>query len=111
MYALTKQGAAARKALDSYVELAAAQPPEIRSENVHRMTGLTLLAEGKAAEAIGELKQGGLNPYAQLGLIEAYKQLGRNKDADAERAAMLARKDFGIASTAMPIVKYRSLKK
>ncbi len=111
MYALTGQGAAARKGLASYVELAAGQPPEVRSENVHRMTGLTLLAEGKAADAIPELKQGGLNPYAQLGLIDAYRQLGRKKEADAEVAAMLARKDFSIASTAMPIAKYRSMKK
>lgn len=111
IYALTNQGAAARQVLASYVELVAGAPADIRSENVHRMTGLTLLAEGKAAEAISELKQGGLNPYSQLGLIEAYKQLGRKREADAEVAAMLARKDFGIGSTAMPIVKYRSLKK
>ena len=111
MYALTKQGPAARKALESYIELSAGQQPDVRTENVHRMTGLTLLAEGKAEAAIAELKQGGLNPYAQLGLIDAYTALGRKKEADAERSAMLARKGFGIASTAMPIARYRYAKK
>lgn len=111
MYAFARQGPAARKALESYVEAVAGQPADLRSENVHRQTGLTLVAEGKPDEAIAELKQGGLNPYAQLGLIEAYTQLGRKKEADAERAAMLARRDFGIGSTAMPIVRYRSMKR
>ena len=111
MYALTKQGPAARKALESYIELSAVQPPDVRTENVHRMTGLTLLAEGKAEEAIPELKQGGFNPFAQLGLIDAYTALGRKKEADAERAAMLARKTFGVGSTAMPIARYRYAKK
>ena len=111
IYGLTKQGAAARNALESYVQAVAGQAPDLRAENVHRMTGLTLLAEGKADEAIGELKQGGRNPFAQLGLIDAYTQLGRKKDADAERDAMLSRKDFGIGSTAVPIARYRYAKK
>jgi tetratricopeptide (TPR) repeat protein len=111
VYSLLKDGPSARRALGSYVEIAANQPPEVRGENVHRMTGLTLVAEGKGAEAIDELKQGGANPYSQLGLIEAYLQLGKKKEADAERASMFARKDFGIASTATPVAKYRAMKK
>lgn len=109
VYSLTRQAVPARKALDTYLRLAQQFPPsELREQNIHRMTGLTLLAEGKAAEAIAELKQGGPNPYSQLGLIEAYVQLGDKKQADAERASLLARKDFGIISTAMPIAKLRS---
>jgi tetratricopeptide (TPR) repeat protein len=111
VYSLLRQGAAARRALESYVQQAAAQAPEARAYNVHRMTGLTLLAEGKAVEAIEELKQGGPNPYSQLGLIEAYTQLGRKKDADAERASMLAKQEFSVGSSAMPIVKYRASRK
>jgi len=111
VYSLLKDGPAARRALANYVEIAANQPPEVRGPNVHRMTGLTLVAEGKAAEAIDELKQGSGNPYSQLGLIEAYLQLGKKKEADAERASMIARKDFGIASTATPVAKYRAMKK
>src|SRR5262249_47732601 len=111
VYSLLKQGPAARRALESYIQTSASQAPEVRTANVHRMTGLTLVAEGKPAEAIDELKQGGPNPYSQLGLIEAYTQLGRKKDADAERASMLAKQEFTIASTAVPITKYRATKK
>ena len=109
VYSLTRQAAAARRALTEYVRLAQQAPPsQVRDENIHRMTGLTLLAEGKPAEAIAELKQGGPNPYSQLGLIEAYVQLGDKKQADAERAGMFARKDFGLISTATPIARLRS---
>ena len=62
----------------------------------------------KASEAIPELKQGGPNPYSQVGLIEAYVLLGDKKQADAERASLFARTDFGIISTAMPIARFRA---
>ncbi len=109
VYSLTRQAVAARKTLDEYVRLAQQVPPsELREQNIHRMTGMTLIAEGRPAEAIPELKQGGPNPYSQLGLIEAYVQLGDKKQAAAERASLFARKDFGIISTAMPLAKLRS---
>jgi hypothetical protein len=71
--------------------------------------GLTLVAEGKGEEALTELRQGGANPYSQLGMIEAYLLMGRTSEADAERAALFARKDVTYASTAMPIARYRAL--
>jgi tetratricopeptide (TPR) repeat protein len=110
-YGLTKQGAAARKALEAYIVTAQAQAPAVRDPNVHRMTGMALLAEGKPAEAIEEFKQGGTNPYAQVGIIEAYLQMGKKKEAAAERVALFARTDFVAGSTALAGARYRSLKK
>ncbi len=110
-YGLTKQGAAARKALEAYIVTAQAQAPAVRELNVHRMTGMALLAEGKPAEAIAEFRQGGTNPYAQVGIIEAYLQMGKKKEASAERAALFARTDFSVGSTALAGARYRSLRK
>lgn len=110
-YGLTKQGEAARKALEAYIVTAQAQPPAVRELNVHRMTGMALLAEGKPTEAIAEFKQGGTNPYAQVGIIEAYLQMGKKKEAAAERAALFARTDYTVGSTAAAGARYRSLKK
>jgi tetratricopeptide (TPR) repeat protein len=107
-YAMLMNGPAARRALGDYVRLAAGQAPAVREENIHRMTGLTLVAEGKAAEAIPELKLGGLNPYAQLGLIEAYLALKQPQQADSVRKAMIEHKGVSYVSTARPIAKYRA---
>lgn len=107
-FALLGDGVRARRALEEYVRFTHSVPADVRDPNVHRMTGLTLLAEKKPAEAIAELKQGGSNPYAQLGLIEAYKMMGDRKSADAERAALFARKNIPYGSTAIPIAKYRA---
>jgi hypothetical protein len=107
--ALAGRGDSARAALTDYVRLnpgPAGAPP---SENIHRMTGLTLLAEGKPQEAIAELQQGGANPYAQLGIIEALIKLGRTTEAEAQRTAMLGRKDTAWGSTSIPIARYRAL--
>jgi hypothetical protein len=110
VYSLTRQGPAARQALNEYLRLAhGAAPSEALQQNIHRMTGLTLLGEGKPTEAIAELKQGGPNSYSQLGLIEAYVQLGDKKQVDAERATFLARKDYVGNSTAAAIGRYRSM--
>jgi tetratricopeptide (TPR) repeat protein len=107
MFFLLGRAEDARRALGDYVRLAAGQAANAREQNIHRMTGLTLVAEGKPEEAIAELKQGGANPYAQLGIIEAYLLQRKTREAEAERAAMLARKDTPYTSTAVPIARYR----
>jgi hypothetical protein len=116
VYSLIGNAPAARAALGDYTRMNGPQPnlPSFtntaRTQNVHRMTGLVLLAEKKPTEAIAELRQGGNNPYSTLGIIEAYKQLKDNKKGDAERAAFFQRKDFSVASTATAIIRYRAKK-
>jgi tetratricopeptide (TPR) repeat protein len=111
-YGLTKQGEKARKALEGYkVTSLQALAPATRELGVHRLTGLTLLAEGKNAEAIEELKQGGLNVYSQIGIIEAFLAMGKKKEAAAERAAFNARTDWTAQSGAAAVLRFRALKK
>ena len=116
VYSLIGNAPAARAALADYIRINTANPniapaaAKIRDENIHRQTGLVLVAEKKYAEAIAELKQGGPNPYVTVGLIEAYKGMKNNKEADATRKAFYARREFTSASTAAPIIRYREKK-
>jgi hypothetical protein len=52
---------------------------------------------------------GSENPYATLGIIEAYIKLGRNAEAEALRSQLLARKNTAWGSTAIPIARCRGL--
>lgn len=107
-YFLGGQGAKARASLDRYLAATSNAPrtPGL-TQAIHRLTGLTLVAEGNARDAIGELQQGGANPWSQVGLIEAYRRTGDRKAYEAEKAAFLARKTWPYQSTAYPIGKFR----
>jgi tetratricopeptide (TPR) repeat protein len=115
-YSISGQAAKARRALEDYIRVGGPRPnlsPAVnatRTTNVHRMTGLVLIAEKKPQEAIAELRQGGNNPYATLGIIEAYKLQKNTKQADAERTDFFQRKNFSFNSTATPIIRYRAKK-
>jgi hypothetical protein len=115
-YSIVGSAANARRALNDYIKVSGPQANlgafdnQIRAINVHRMTGLVLVAEKKPQEAIAELRQGGNNPYATLGLIEAYKLMKNNKQADAERAAFFAKREFSFNSGATAIIRYRAKK-
>jgi tetratricopeptide (TPR) repeat protein len=102
IYFLTRNAIESKRALADLIRTSTNQ------ETIHRMTGLSLVVEGKYADAIPELKQGGENMWSQVGLIEAYTGLGRTQDVTATRAAMFARKDVTYASTARPIMKWRA---
>jgi tetratricopeptide (TPR) repeat protein len=106
-YAIAGQGSQARAMLTSF--LAAQEDPAspTATEARHRATGLVLLAEGRAAEAVGELERGGRNAWAQVGLVEAHQKLGRRREADAVRDDLLTRTDFAINSLAIPVAAYR----
>lgn len=116
VFSLIGNAPAARAALSDYIRLSTANPPanadaaRVRDENIRRQTGLVLLAEKKYAEAIAELKQAGPNPYVTLGLIESYRGMKNNKEADAVRAAFFARREFTSNSTATAIIRYRAKK-
>lgn len=117
VYTLIGNATQARRALNDYVRLSGPQPNlpsfvnSTRTQNVHRQTGLVLVAEKKPAEAIVELRQGGTNPYATLGVIEALTLQKKTREADAERAAFFQRKQFSFNSSATPIIRYRAMKK
>jgi len=69
-----------------------------------------LLGEGKPREAIAEFKQSGTDPYADLGMIEAYRMLKDHRQAEAARTAFFANRNYSYASTATPIIRYRARK-
>jgi len=115
-YSVAGIGSKARAALNDYIRVSGPKPElgafdnQIRTINVHRMTGMVLVAEKKPQEAITELKLGGNNPYATLALIEAYKLAKNNKEADAARAAFFQKKQFSFNSGATAIIRYRAKK-
>lgn len=108
-YALNKQGAEARKAIDDFKRLADTTTMAYRYD-LTRMTGMALLAEGKPAEALVELKKsdGYANTFAQLAMIDAYIALKDQKSADATRAELLGRKDVGNTAISKAIANYRA---
>ncbi len=108
-YALNKQGAEARKALDDYKRLADTSTVAYRYD-LTRLNGMALLAEGKPAEALVELKKsdGYANTFAQLAMIDAYIALKDQKSADATRAELLGRKDVGNVAISKAIANYRA---
>jgi tetratricopeptide (TPR) repeat protein len=108
-YFLAGRAEDVRRALVDYIRLNSGPPGTPPNANIRRMTGLTLVTEGKVEEAIAELRAGGDNPFAQLGMIEAYLRMGRTADAQAERVAMLRRMDTTWNSIAVPIARYRGL--
>lgn len=114
VYSLIGNAREARRALNDYLRAVNAQqdlsPQALvnRTQNIHRLTGLTLLAERKPKEAIVELRQGGPNPWVTVGIIEAHKALKQNRQADAARRDLFARREFTAASSAVPIIRYRS---
>lgn len=115
-YTLAGNGIAARRALNDWGRLNGPRPDlnaavnATRTQDLHRYTGMTLVAERKPVEAMVELRQGGENAFRYLFTIEAYKQQKKNKEADAERAAFFERKQLGWATTAVPIIRYRAKK-
>ena len=116
VFSLIGNAPAARTALADYIRINTATPAanpaaqQVRDENIHRQTGLVLYAEKKYAEALAELKQAGPNPYVTVGLIECFRAMKNNKEADATRKAFYARREYTSNSTATPIIRYREKK-
>jgi tetratricopeptide (TPR) repeat protein len=114
LFTLLGNGPEARRAVNDYVRINMATQnltpaAELaRTQNIHRVTGLALLAEKKPQEAIAELQQGGPNPYSTLGTIEAYRMLRNTRQANAVRAAFFARREWTSNSSAVPIIRYRT---
>lgn len=106
-YWLAGDAAKARSALNDYLREAQGDTTKDGRETLHRLTGMVLSAENHPGKAIAELKQAGSNPYTQLALVEAYRLAGDKVAATAEQKALFSRKEFGFASTAIPIGRYR----
>jgi tetratricopeptide (TPR) repeat protein len=79
--------------------------------NMHRHTACVLLNEGKAKEALAEIDQADENPYSYYVRIETLKALKNTKAADSVRTAFFAKRSFSYQSSAMPVIRYRALKK
>jgi predicted Zn-dependent protease len=110
-YGITGDGPRARRTLTAWTQLTQNNTTPARANTLEIMTGLTLLAEGKASEAIAVLaavaENNATDRFIALGLIEAYKLAGRTADERAARDSLLARKDVRYLSTALPILRYR----
>jgi tetratricopeptide (TPR) repeat protein len=111
-YALNRQPAEARRAIDDYKRLTADTATMAYRDNVARLNGMALLAEGKAAEALVELKKADpyANSFAHLALVDTYVALKDQKMANETRAELLARKDIGNAAISKAIAHYRAFK-
>jgi hypothetical protein len=108
--ALGHQPAAARRALDDGMRGTDTTTANAQAD-LHRLRGMILLADGKPAEALAELKRGDprQNTFSELAMIDAYTALKDQKNADATRAALLARP--GISAVSLALAGYRAQKK
>jgi tetratricopeptide (TPR) repeat protein len=111
-YALNHQGPEARRAIEDYLRTADTTTLAFRYD-LSRMTGMALLAEGKPAEALAELKKSDTqaNTFAQLAMVDAYAALKDQKSADETLAALVARRDVGNAAVSKALANYRMAKK
>jgi len=112
-YALSKQPAQARRELAEYVRRAADTTTLAFRSDRHRLTGMALVAEGKPAEALVELKQSDIegNPFASLAMMDAYTMLNNKAAASAILATLMADKDGPNSAVSIAIANYRALKK
>jgi len=92
----------ARQALDVYVKAA----PNAGRRIVQRLTATVEYAEGKFDQALTECAD--VNPYCKVIQVESLFALGRTQEAEAMRAAFLARMDGSAESRALAIMQYRA---
>jgi tetratricopeptide (TPR) repeat protein len=92
--------AQARAALDVYMKNA---PLPLVAK---RLAATVAYAEGKYDQALSECTD--TNPYCNVIQVESLIGLGRTRDADAMRAAFLARADASAESRALAIMRYRA---
>ncbi|HUF75917.1 MAG TPA: hypothetical protein VMM35_06545 [Longimicrobiales bacterium] len=107
-YAIAGEAELARQALEDYIDATAEDRTPGQATYIDLITGLVLVAENRPAEALPHLEKGQPNPYADVGLMLAYEQLGRAREAEMKREALLTRTNFGLYSTALPIAKYKA---
>ena len=93
-YALSRQAAAARRELEDFARRATDTTTAAFKADYRRLSGMTLVAEGKAAEGLTMLQQSdpAFNPYAELGMADAYTVLGNKAQANAILTAVATRK-------------------
>jgi tetratricopeptide (TPR) repeat protein len=111
-YALSRQPVETRRAIEDFKRLSTDTNTMAYRDNLFRLNGFALLAEGKPTEALAELKKSDpyLNSYGHIGLIDAYVALKDQKSANDVRAELLARKDIGNAAVSKAIAHYRAAK-
>jgi tetratricopeptide (TPR) repeat protein len=108
-YALAKNGPAARRELNEYIRRAADTTALAYRADLRRLGGMTLVAEGKYAEGLAELKRADIpgNPFAELSMIDAYNALNRKAEASALLADVAGRKTVFNSAISIAIANYR----
>jgi tetratricopeptide (TPR) repeat protein len=113
-YGVTKQAAEARRALTAYAGVLGASPNANQTNFLASFTALTLLAEGKNGEAVAACTNVPTNSqfgWCDYVRIETLVAAGRTAEADAMRAAYVARKNIDNRSIQTAILRYRSLRR
>jgi tetratricopeptide (TPR) repeat protein len=93
-YGLSRQAAATRREFDDFVRRATDTTTAAYRADHSRLRGFVLLAEGKPAEAVAALQQTSpeFNPYAEVGMAEAYAMMGNKAQANAILTSVATRK-------------------
>jgi hypothetical protein len=108
-YAIGRQPAAARRELNEFVRRAADTTTSAFNSDRRRLTGMVLVAEGKPAEGLAELKKSDLaaNPFAEVAMVDAYLMLGQKAEAAAVQQSLVSRKHVGNQAISIAIANYR----
>jgi tetratricopeptide (TPR) repeat protein len=113
-YALAKVPGAARRELTEWVR----RVPTVASDtagpgtksNYRRSNGMVLIAEGKYAEGIAEIKRSDIpsNPFAELSMVDAYNAMNNKAQANAMLAAILSRPYGPNTAISVAVAYYRA---
>jgi hypothetical protein len=108
-YALGKQPVAARRELNEFLRRATDTTTTAFNSDRRRLNGMILVAEGKAAEGLAELKKSDLaaNPFAEVAMADAYTMLGQKAEAAAVQQSLVSRKQVGNTAISIAIANYR----
>ena len=108
-YALARNGPAARRELSEYMRRATDSTTVVYRADVRRLTGMALVAEGKHADGLAELKRADIpgNPFIELSMMDALNALNRKAEASALLADVVNRKTVFNSAVSIAIANYR----
>lgn len=112
-YVLSRQPGAARRELAEFTRRATDTTTAAYKSNLRRVNGMILVAEGKPAEGLAELKRSDIpsNAFAELSMIDAFNAMNNKAEANALLAAVVARKNASNAGVSTAIANYRARKR
>jgi tetratricopeptide (TPR) repeat protein len=113
-YAMARIPGAARRELNDWVRRFPVVTTDTASpgakSNYRRSNGMVLIAEGKYAEGIAEIKRSDIpsNPFAELSMIDAYTAMNNKAQATAMLAEMVSRPYGPNTAISVAIAFYRN---